>query len=755
GPFTYLERLPEGNKLKGYSAELVDRKLVGINFYSNLSNILSPQSIGLFTSSDFGQPTRADEIARKQDDRYFDPRDNKLHLHGNYTTPEIYKIFYNSHDQSYSIIGENLPNKTTKNYLTRISPKSTYHWGKNNGNVWEGEGANMVKLDETTFYGINKSNTSTPYIPLITLKRRSRIKTAKPAPSSNDKIQWGGTFSFDQRPPQLQYNFMGYNIAKMDYQNYQLNTGVTNMVFQLPDENSTDYYFSTNGKILPHGIIFKNDREAFNKARSHLVSTEKEHLEAWNMNLGFSIGVPEAMSFGLNYSHKESVDKMRSTHKTHGLSISSEILYALVLDKTNIPLNEEFKQMIFHIRDQYLIYGNGTTPASGADLFEEQTTNATKPKNYIMFSWYNWLLENYGTHYPYAVSYGGSAYQEFELSNKRTKVTKEQGYEISGKISASAEEVQGGLDGGGGSSSKDVDDDGVEDKISNIRTIGGTLSTGTEGGNWSLPDHSEVPVLLDLRPLYELLSPVFFDDPIIYTVLRKGLVDALKRYEEKFQISEESWEYKPKEYEFSFDNIYVSNRRGKQVNLMGALRANTVDFVDPQKTQITFLPDQISKDNPSYNMFEFANNFSTRDAYKSIFAIEQLNKKMSFSVVQDEFCETGIEISAELLESPLTAEEFDYFMKASDMEKTAFLLKKGWEFGLTEFMNFFSRESNDLNQKYTQSKIIRLKDIKPGSTYNDVISFKKNGFEISFFFKIEQVNVDNTNSWNIPCKSNR
>ena len=54
----------------------------------------------------------------------------------------------------------------------------------------------------------------------------------------------------------------------------------------------------------------------------------------------------------------------------------------------------------------------------------------------------------------------------------------------------------------------------------NFGTYGGSFS---KGGGWSVGRGEELPVLLDLRPVPDLLSPIFFDDPAIYIDLRKTM----------------------------------------------------------------------------------------------------------------------------------------------------------------------------------------------------------------------------------------
>lgn len=379
--------------------------------------------------------------------------------------------------------------------------------------------------------------------------------------NNTDKVAWGGTFSLDQRPILIEHNFKGYNIAKMNPINYQLGTGTSKMVFDYPAENSYDYYFSSAGKIVPYGLYYKNDREAMLRARAHTAASEASHQKTWSTNLGFNAGA-EGASFGLNASHQRENQNMQKTENMFSIAMAHEVKYAMVLDKARMRLNPEFKAAIYSLKDEWQSRGYVGLMDSITDFFPafwhnpldqsvKSDTNTRKklilqPDTFQTVQGYyspfkvfdptfkaslRHFIETFGTHYPYAVSYGGMAYQKTQYASSDLESVRGDKANISADAKGS---LEGATVGFSMASSKGADDDntsGISFRSTNLYSIGGEISMGADGGSWSLPDHAEVPVFLDLRPISELLSPIYFEDSVIWIQLREVLETALDDYQ--------------------------------------------------------------------------------------------------------------------------------------------------------------------------------------------------------------------------------
>ncbi|MEO0607472.1 MAG: MAC/perforin domain-containing protein [Pseudomonadota bacterium] len=143
-------------------------------------------------------------------------------------------------------------------------------------------------------------------------------------------------------------------------------------------------------------------------------------------------------------------------------------------------------------------------------------------------SMYDDIIEKFGTHYPYAVTYGSAAKitQEFSrqehYNSKFTSNAK--------KISAGASifgnggeghysKMSGQMTGGSGAFS---------DRGATFIAVGGNGSWDQNG--FALGD-TPYPILLDLRPIEELLSPMNFPgEPEVYQTVRAALSDAVSAY---------------------------------------------------------------------------------------------------------------------------------------------------------------------------------------------------------------------------------
>ena len=469
-------------------------ELVAAGAWSNQHPLIPPAtSLGRFTPENAPEIVRDDDTVRrlalKGDpgaQALIDSRDGNIQIHGNYTSYPVYKLWLTV--DGHLILAIDNPSNPLTGRVEHASELFTPVTGR---------------IDAFL------SSSSTPANPSRELKLLEDgtfvlggIRYAPPAPYDNsgderDKIAWGGTFSTEQRPTMSEFNVKGYDVEKLDPRNYQLSTGTPNRVFAWPADGDIDYQTTTNGKIIPNGLIYRNDRQAMERARSHYAATQEEHTRAWNVNLGFQIGIPGLLSFGLDGSYQHEKDDMSRSGSGRTISMAQEVKYALVLDRSRVALDEGFRRRVLRMRAEKL---------------------AGKRPDYAA------LIDSFGTNYPYAVTYGGTAFQEKNFTEAESMTTTSQGFDLSQQSSATLEGVTVGRTIGGGSSSSDTSGSSAKDEDDGVQTIGGELS---KGGGWSLPDRSEVPVLLDLRPLDELFSPLFFADPIVWNEMRKEVHDYL------------------------------------------------------------------------------------------------------------------------------------------------------------------------------------------------------------------------------------
>lgn len=323
-----------------------------------------------------------------------------------------------------------------------------------------------------------------------------------PYPAGDDnKLPWGATFSLEHRPNGVIANFKGYNPARMLARDYQATTGADKLLFKMPDDMSSAYTATDSRLIVPHGLFFSLDSKGSERADANKIDSDMERQRSWTIGLGGSIGIPLVASFSADGSHQESQKTIDSESLSMVQNRAIVTHYGLVLDKSRIELSDEFRGRIIELRNRMV-----------ADF----------PIDWQAF------FESYGTHYPYAVTYGGMAWSEttIETSTKTLETSTDD------KVSASASGVLDDVLSVGVNASSDYSEgsksaQGSTYSRTNYGTYGGSFS---KGGGWSVGRGEELPVLLDLRPIMELLSPSYFDDPVIYGDLRAAMKTEYEKY---------------------------------------------------------------------------------------------------------------------------------------------------------------------------------------------------------------------------------
>ena len=337
------------------------------------------------------------------------------------------------------------------------------------------------------------------------------IVLVRPSPyptADENKLTWGATFSLEHRPNAVLANFKGYDPSKMFAQDYQATTGADEFLFKMPDDASTDYTATNSRLIVPHGLYFNFDSEGSERGDALQVNTDTERQSMWSRGLGFSVEVPGIAKFAADGSHQES----QETVDKFGLSmvINQAIVrhYVLILDKSRVELSDEFRNRVIDMRNRHV---------------------AQLPIDWDQF------FGSFGTHYAYAVTYGGMAWSETTMNSEETS----QAVSETDKQSMSAtfpvdEGIQVGINANSEYSQGSKSGSGTMRERTNFGTYGGSFS---KGGGWSVGRGEELPVLLDLRPVPDLLSPIFFDDPAIYIDLRKTMTE---QYSKHYKAIEEA-----------------------------------------------------------------------------------------------------------------------------------------------------------------------------------------------------------------------
>ncbi len=329
-------------------------------------------------------------------------------------------------------------------------------------------------------------------------------RTLIPAPPYEapgpDKLPWGATFSLGHRPPLVEANFKGYFPYAMRARDFQATTGVDKMVFAMPAETSLGYSTTGSQIIVPHGLYFRLDNKGVEQNNTFVYKTTEDRQFGWNVNLGAKVGIPGIFSFSEDFDYQTSQEQMSASESASTLTRSIGTHYALVMDLARMKLDPEFEERIFEMRDRYLI---------------------NLPRDWKAF------FMTFGTHYPYAVTYGGVAWMESYTDKMDINTKNSEAMNVKVAAEGTFEKIFNiGVKLGGGYNATTSEDGGTESTVTIFGTNGGSFS---RGGGWSLTRGEEVPILLDLRPIHQLFSPAFFLDPLVWGALRHEAVEAYNK----------------------------------------------------------------------------------------------------------------------------------------------------------------------------------------------------------------------------------
>jgi MAC/Perforin domain len=316
----------------------------------------------------------------------------------------------------------------------------------------------------------------------------------------------------------FEMSLLGWNEIRMKDPFDSSSTGAENRIFMLPPSDSKCYVKSRN-YVVPYGWKFVPKAYSEGSMHSALVAngsdlrnsaTKTQSIKA-SAKGGCAL-VSGRVSFNYNSELGHTEEKMYDKEVMHSEHTYFVSVHTLVLDKSNVRLSTE--------------HAAGRLTGFLPDIREY---DKGRKRGVEIFS-------RYGTHYADAICYGarGRARQTYtkETMSKLLQDCKKIGWGVEAKLSVKIQGYSGGI--GGGYSKADADDD--SSKISKTQNsedseyscIGG--SACTVSGHVEGVDQHCVPVLLDLRPITELLAPPFFDDYEMTVNARRRLEADLKNY---------------------------------------------------------------------------------------------------------------------------------------------------------------------------------------------------------------------------------
>lgn len=209
-----------------------------------------------------------------------------------------------------------------------------------------------------------------------------------------------------------------------------------------------------------------------------------------------------SVSAGVDFSKSIAKSMRDAQSSSRAVGYSRTKLYAIVVDHPFIELSDNFIDAIEDARR----YG-------GDDI-----------------RYYDRIIEKFGTHYPYAVTYGANAEMAFTSSEKSTFERKDSA--SSRRAEAEFEAVVASVSGyiGEAITSRRAESDITGSERATFQAVGGN---GSWDQNGFAAGERPAPILLDLRPLDELLNPINFPgEPEVYGEVRTRLHKRIRDYTE-------------------------------------------------------------------------------------------------------------------------------------------------------------------------------------------------------------------------------
>lgn len=340
--------------------------------------------------------------------------------------------------------------------------------------------------------------------------RLGRRQFQRPPALTPNSLSMDDVFAIQFQTDNFAANLKGYNVLEQDPFLLMDNPNAEIFARRANNEYSIQEKFA-----VPFGFVLRNELSQGNLYRQQVLSSGREMQDATttsfganatasvsgavNSMLAFIPGTGQIADTGasVGYSATQSTMQQMRENRSVGqvVGYSRAKNYAIIVDPANTKLSADFLTAV------------GDAQNEGR---------------------YDTLIERFGTHYAYAVTYGASAKmwrdvrsEDFAEVLGQTNGDKTQGEAryLGSSVGGFQESLSSGLSGSSGS---------MSDERGYFYAVGGNGSY--DSSSFARGDRL-APILLDLRPIDELLNPINFPgQPDVYTRVRTELALAVNRY---------------------------------------------------------------------------------------------------------------------------------------------------------------------------------------------------------------------------------
>lgn len=264
-----------------------------------------------------------------------------------------------------------------------------------------------------------------------------------------------------------------------------------------------------NGKMpsgkLPPGVDYVDIDEGGHEDTKRILETTRELQKDRSRTYGANIGIPEIFSLSAETTFEKSVKTMEKEKTAAEVGETWWANFALRQGIGRLPLVKSFRKDVEFARQE----------------------QSGKRKGLLL----NDLISTYGTHYAHGALYGARARNEKLISEREIErfIKDKTDASLEATFGGDKSKVKGGLKASLSNGIEKKDGEGRTDETNTSTVSGGSIAADAEEQTTGDDRSRSNLIAMDLRPLSELLSPVYFDDPGIYVDLRHALEEEIGR----------------------------------------------------------------------------------------------------------------------------------------------------------------------------------------------------------------------------------
>ncbi|MGB3472441.1 MAG: MAC/perforin domain-containing protein [Erythrobacter sp.] len=332
----------------------------------------------------------------------------------------------------------------------------------------------------------------------------------RPQTTASRDLPSDDVFAIQFQTDNFAANLKGYNVLTQDP--FLLMNNTMREVF---DRRDPDEYRIQEKYAVPFGFTLQNELLQGNVYRSTTVSSAKEMQDANSTSFGVNANISVSGAVNTFLSFKPGRSEIADTGASVGYSSTQSTMNSMRQSNTVA---------------QVVGYSRAKSYAIIVDHSESKLSSGflTAVGDAQREGRYQDLINQFGTHYAYAVTYGASAKMTRDISSEafESVLSETEGDKLEGEVRILGSSI------GGFNESMTSRVEGYSGAFGNE---GGRFISVGGNGSWDSGGYSRgdrvAPILLDLRPLDELLNPINFpDQPDIYTRVRAELALAINQY---------------------------------------------------------------------------------------------------------------------------------------------------------------------------------------------------------------------------------